>query len=196
MTMTLNPIYTPPSRDLLSNHLIPAWYSVEKDNIMSELCSVAKVAITSDGWTSLTQDHYITVTAHYVQQGQMRQKVLRTKAVYVAQTGPVVAEEISDILQEFGILEKVVAVTVDNAANMDVAIKKLKITKLGCFAHTLNLGAQSIYSVAAVSKWTARIRDIVVWMKKSSMAKVVLKEKQKILSKYGSDSSLQLYVSS
>lgn len=44
----------------------------------------------------------------------MRQKVLKTKAVYKAQTGPVVVEEIGEILQEFGIMDKVVAVTVDN----------------------------------------------------------------------------------
>lgn len=55
----------------------------------------------------------------------MRQKVLQTKPVYTAQTGLVVAEEIGDVLTDFGIFDKVVAVTVDNAANMDVAIKRL-----------------------------------------------------------------------
>ncbi len=37
---------------------------------------MSKVAITSDGWTSITQDHYVTVTLHYVNEGQLRQKVL------------------------------------------------------------------------------------------------------------------------
>lgn len=65
----------------------------------------------------------------------MRQKVLTTKAVYTAQTAIVVAEEIGDILKEFGVFDKVVAVTVDNAANMHVAIKRLQFVKIGCFAH-------------------------------------------------------------
>jgi hypothetical protein len=44
--------------------------------------------------------------------------------VYKSQTGKVVAEEISDILKEFEMeSSKIVAVTVDNAGNMDVAIK-------------------------------------------------------------------------
>ncbi|XP_034084944.1 zinc finger BED domain-containing protein 4 [Gymnodraco acuticeps] len=111
----------------------------------------------------------------------MRQKVLRTKAIYTAQTGQVVAEEIGEILQEFGIMNKIAAVTVDNAANMDVAIKRLNFIKLGCFAHTLNLGAQSVYSLASVTKWTAKIRGVVVWMKRSSMGKTVLREKQQLL---------------
>ena len=165
------------------NTLIPCWYQVEKSNIISELCEVNHIALTCDVWTSLTQDHYLTVTVHYLVEGSMRQKVLPTKAVYTAQTGIVLAEEIGDILKEFGMFEKVVAVTADNAANMDVAIKRLQFVKIGCFAHSLNLAAQSLYSSSLVAQWTAKIRAIIVWMKRSSVAKVVLREKQDVLSK-------------
>ncbi|XP_071401280.1 E3 SUMO-protein ligase ZBED1-like [Centroberyx affinis] len=179
MIKTLNPQYSPPSRESLSNHLIPDWYNVEKENIISELKNVSNVAITTDGWSSTCQDHYLTVTAHYLTEGKMQQKVLKTKAVYKAQA--VAAEEIGDILEEFGLGEKVVAVTVDNTADMDVALKKLHLINLGCFAHTLNLGAQSLYTINSVAKWTAKIRDVIVWMKSSSMAEIVLQEKQQIL---------------
>lgn len=184
MTRVLNPKYTPPPRSVLSDTLIPAWYEVEKANVISELKDVSELALTSDGWTSLTQDHYLTVTAHYTSQGSVKQKVLHTRAVYRSQTGEVVAEEISDILEDFQIeASKIVAVTVDNAANMEVAIKKLHILKIGCFAHTLNLAAQHIYKVASIDKWAARIRAVIVWFKRSSMAKPVLKEKQQLLGK-------------
>uniref|UniRef100_UPI003AB020EE E3 SUMO-protein ligase ZBED1-like n=1 Tax=Centroberyx gerrardi TaxID=166262 RepID=UPI003AB020EE len=179
MIKTLNPQYSPPSRESLSNHLIPDWYNVEKENIISELKNVSKVAITTDGWSSTCQDRYLTVTAHYLTEGKMQQKVLKTKAVYKAQT--VAAEEIGDILEEFGLVEKVVTVAVDNTADMDAALKKLHLIKLGCFAHTLNLGAQSLYTINSVAKWTAKIRDVIVWMKRSSMAETVLQEKQQIL---------------
>ncbi|XP_030273111.1 zinc finger BED domain-containing protein 1-like isoform X1 [Sparus aurata] len=181
MIHSINPKYTPPTRDYLTNILIPSWYQVEKSNIITDLCEVNHIALTCDGWTSLTQDHYPTVTVHYLVEGSMRQKVLATKAVYTAQTGIVVAEEIGDILKEFGVFEKVVAVTLDNAANMDVAIKRLQFVKIGCFAHSLNLAAQSLYSSSLVGQWTAKIRAIIVWMKRSSMAKVVLREKQDVL---------------
>lgn len=181
MTKVLNPKYKPPNRDSLTNHLIPAWYAVEKGNLISELKHVSKAAITADGWTSFSQDHYLTVTLHYVRNGQAQGKVLKTKAVYQAQTGTAVAEEIDEILEEYGVKEKVVAATVDNAANMDVAVKKLQIVKFPCFAHTLNLGAQKLYNCPAISNWAARIRSVIVWMKRSHMAKVVLKEKQDLL---------------
>ncbi len=63
------------------------------------------------------------------------------------------AKEIEEVIQEFGLREKVITVTVDNAANMEVAIRQLQIRKLGCFAHTLNLAAQKVYNIPAVSKW-------------------------------------------
>ncbi|CAM4301869.1 unnamed protein product [Leuciscus chuanchicus] len=178
MCRALNPKYTPLSRSYLSDTLIPSWYGVEKANVIS----VPKLAITSDGWTSLRQDHYLTVTVHYTSQGSVRQKVLHTRAVYKSQTGEVVGEEISDILEEFEIdLSKIVAVTVDNAGNMDIAIKKLQILKIGCFVHTLNLAARKIYKIASIDKLAARIRAVVVWFKRSSMSKTVLTEKQQFL---------------
>lgn len=185
MIHSIKPKYKPPTRECLTNRLIPAWYHLEKSNVISELREVSHIAFTSDGWTSLTQDHYLTITVHYLVQGNMRQKVLSTKAVYTAQTGIVVAEEISDILKDFGEFDKVVAVTVDDAANMDVAIKRLQFVKLSCFAHSLNLAAQRLYSSSLVTQWTAKIRAIIVWMKRSLMAKVVPREKHDVLSLIG-----------
>ncbi|KAG7282285.1 hypothetical protein CRUP_024253, partial [Coryphaenoides rupestris] len=49
---------------------------------------------------------------------------------------------------------------------MDVALKQLKFLKVGCFAHTLNLAAQKVYSISAVTKWCARLRAVVVWLKR------------------------------
>ena len=66
LVKTLNPKYTPPSRDYLSNTLIPLWYKVEKSNIMTELSEVSSVALTCDGWSSITLDHYLTITARYI----------------------------------------------------------------------------------------------------------------------------------
>lgn len=87
-----------------------------------------KAAVTADGWTSFSQDHYLTVMLHYVRNGQAQEKVLKTKPVYQAQTGTVVAVEIDEILEEYGIKVKVVAATVDNVANMDVAEKARKFS--------------------------------------------------------------------
>jgi hypothetical protein len=49
-----------------------------------------------------------------------------------------------EISEEFGITRKVVAITDDNAPNMDVAVRKLEWLKIPCFAHTLNLAANKV----------------------------------------------------
>ena len=171
MVAALNPNYQPPSRDLLSNTLVPAWYKVERERVNEELREVKEVALTSDGWTSVAQDHYLSVTAHFIKSGSGRvtDRVLQTKPVYQAQTGVNVAAEISLILEEFHIKEKVVVITMDNAMNMDVAARIMNYIKLPCFAHCLNLAAQKLYTDQSIARWAARIRTVVVvWLGKTS----------------------------
>ncbi|XP_030196906.1 zinc finger BED domain-containing protein 1-like isoform X1 [Gadus morhua] len=181
MIAALNPKYQSPTRDMVSNTFVPAWYAVEKENVKRELEAVRDVAVTADGWTSVAQDHYLTVSVHYIIEGAMKEKILHTQAVYVSQTGVAIAEEIGDILEEFGVKEKVVAITVDNAANMDVAVRRMSVRKIGCFAHTLNIAAQKIYTIPSVARWAGRVRALLVWLKRCTLSKPVLKEKQKIL---------------
>lgn len=58
---------------------------------------------------------------HYTKQGSLIQKTAKRD---------VLAEEISDILEEFEIEpSKMVAVTVGNAGNMDITIKRLSVIK-------------------------------------------------------------------
>ncbi|XP_067451432.1 uncharacterized protein [Thunnus thynnus] len=180
MTETLNPKYQLPSRDQLINTLIPSWYLLERKNLIRELLRVSKAAVTCDWWTSLAHDRYLTVTLHFIMKGQKRQKVLRTKSVYDSQTGAAAVEQIGRILEEYGVKDKVVAMTVENGFNMDFSIKKLPLRKLRCFAHILSLAAQKVHTSNTVARWASKIRDVVVWIKGSSNAETVLQEKQQL----------------
>ncbi|CAM4674877.1 unnamed protein product [Leuciscus chuanchicus] len=99
------------------------------------------------------QDHYLTVTVHYIYKGSIQQKVLSTEAVYESQTGPVVAQEIHSILEEFKLTGKV--------------------------SHSCQ--TQKVYVIQAVTRWCAKICAVVVWLKCSTMSKTVLREKQRLL---------------
>ncbi|XP_073782458.1 uncharacterized protein isoform X1 [Danio rerio] len=57
----------------------------------------------------------------------------------------------------------------------------MSIKKIGCFAHTLNIAAQKLSTITSVSQWAGRIRAMVVWLKRSTLAKPILKEKQHLL---------------
>lgn len=178
----LNPKYHLPSREELTNTLIQSWFSTEKKLVITELLQATKAALTCDWWTNISCDHFLTVTLHFVAKGQMRQKVLCTKPVYDAQTDTVVSEQIGDVLKEFGVRKKVVAVTVDNVFNMDIAIEKLQFRKLKCFARILNRAAQTMYDCSTVARWSSKIRAVILWIKRSSTAQMVFQEKQQLFS--------------
>lgn len=46
---------------------------------MSDLKVISQAAVTADGWTSLNQDHCLTVTLHYTKNGAVKGKVLKKK---------------------------------------------------------------------------------------------------------------------
>ena len=87
----------------------------------------------------------------------MNHKVLKTKVIYKTQTGAMIARETGDILDEFGIRGKIAAITVDNASNMDVAV-------IGCLTHTHLILELKVCT--QVAKWTAKIWNVILWMKK------------------------------
>ncbi|XP_060903078.1 uncharacterized protein LOC132980771 [Labrus mixtus] len=181
MTEMLNPKYCLPSRDQLTNKLIPSWFSAEKKSVIRELLHVSKAALTCDWWSSVNRDQYRTVSLHFITNGQMTHKVLRTNQVYDAQADTAVAEQVAAVLKEFGVGGKVVAMTVDNAFSVDRDIKKLKFRKLRCFAQILNGAAQKVYTSNTLVRWASKIRAAVVGMQSSSAAQAVLHEKQKLL---------------
>ena len=147
---------------------------MEVQKLIQDLAEAPSVGLTADHWTSLDGDHYITVTVHFVKDWTLRSKVLETKAVYDSQTGEAIAAEIDECLTKFAIpLEKVVGLTVDNAANMAVAGRELNVLRIPCFAHSMNVSAGKLYQETSFTKWVARIRV--------HMAGVVLKEKLKAL---------------
>lgn len=176
----LNPKYRPPSRDQLMKNLIPAWYSEEKKQAVKELLGVTEAALTCDRWTNSAHDHYLTVNLHFIMKGQMMHKVLRTEPVYDTSTAE--APLLDRILEEFGVRDKVLAVTAENESNVDISIGNLQMRKLKCFARILSLAGQKAFNCRGVAGWTSKMRGFAVWIRTSSSARNILQEKQKLLS--------------
>lgn len=72
--------------------------------MQADLEETEYVALTCDG--CVARDYYFTVTVHFAKGGQLQERVHHTKAVYEAQTGEFVAEEIHHIMAEFNIHKK------------------------------------------------------------------------------------------
>jgi hypothetical protein len=142
-----------------------------------------RVALTTDGWTSCTTEAYVTVTSHHIDADwQMKNFVLQTRVLNDSRTGANLASVLREACEEWNIPDKNPALVTDNASNMTVAGAEAKMTPhIKCFGHTINLATQRGLKCAGATRLLGRVRRIVTFFHRSTVATAVLKEKQKLL---------------
>ncbi|GKA28803.1 zinc finger BED domain-containing protein RICESLEEPER 2-like protein [Tanacetum coccineum] len=134
-------------------------YKIEKMKLKDKLEKVtSRICLTSDLWTSVTTDGYMTLTAHYIDEGWvLRKQVLNFRVVHLPHSGLILAECINNFLKDWGIEKKVFTITLDNAAYNNGVVECLKdhlrlndalvcdgeYLHVRCGAHILNLIVQS-----------------------------------------------------
>ena len=129
-------------------------YEEHKATLMERLKKVEAVALTTDGWSTRRTKRFVVITTHWVKDGVFYKAVLDFKFFPRKHTAVALAEHIFDVELEFGIANKVLTVTTDNAKNATKSIlilQKLHHTNLGtpqtlklpwhigCMAHTINI---------------------------------------------------------
>jgi hypothetical protein len=111
-----------------------------------------RVALTTDCWTSIQNQNYLTLTAHFVDNEWNYQKRIISFTVIPNHKGDTVGRKIEEVLRDWGI-RNVSTITVDNATSNDVAVAYLhrkistmngmmgdgKCFHMRCAAHILNL---------------------------------------------------------
>ena len=91
------------------------------------------LAVTSDGWTSIATQNYVTMTAHFIdEEWCMKSLCLQTRHVPESNTGLVLKERHKDAFREWKIDEKTITRVVDNARNVVCAWKLMEIGKPLC----------------------------------------------------------------
>ena len=80
----------------------------------------SRICLTSDVWTSGTTEGYISLTAHYIDEDwELQNKILNFCHIPPPHSGVVLAENIMNFLQEWGIEKKIFSITLDNASSND-----------------------------------------------------------------------------
>jgi hypothetical protein len=135
-----------------------AIYLSEKKKIKSMLGGVEKVNITTDMWTSSQRVSYMVVTCHYVDSDWFLQKrILNFFNVPPPHSGVVITDALRKCFIEWGIEDKVLTITVDNARANDSTIRIIKddfelrneldvggrLFHVRCCAHVTNLLVQA-----------------------------------------------------
>ena len=93
--------------------------------MLTELASVKHVALTTDCWTSINNEGYMTVTVHYISEKQkMISRVLNTILLEERHTAVNLAAQLRRIASDWNLNGKIAAVVTDNAVNIKNIIYK------------------------------------------------------------------------
>lgn len=143
----VEPNYMPPSHQTVMRH-INSMYETECEKLRRslEILDNRSVSITCDYWTNIQMVSFFTVTAHYVDENSdgswtLKDCVLATPQSKVSHSGDNIASELTKVITDFGLLEKIWYACHDNAANMKCGVEKCEAVPChtGCFAHLLHL---------------------------------------------------------
>ncbi|XP_015376635.1 PREDICTED: zinc finger BED domain-containing protein 1-like [Diuraphis noxia] len=195
MIKLLDSRYEIPSRRTLGRTIIPQIMEKVKGNVQILLNAASHIAITTDIWTSMNTDSFMTLTAHFVDTNlrELKTVVLCTKKLESNHTGVHLSQVMSKELTEWNILNKVVAIVTDGAANIKLAVRLMDIPQVPCTAHRLNLIVQQSLDISeedeqddtdetgGLKNILKKCRNIVAFFKRSEVGNRLLIEKQKQL---------------
>jgi len=181
--------YKFPSRFFFTG-MLQEKYNALLEKIATIVADVDFVCITTDTWTSLATDSYLTATVHYVSDDWvLKSIILGTMFLDDRHTGENLSQWILELITKFGINpEKVVAVVHDNASNMLVAASKLKSLhgweSVRCSAHTLQLVVHAaLSSNVKVQAALTKAKKLIEHFRRSTVAKQALVEQQERMEK-------------
>ncbi|XP_078495159.1 LOW QUALITY PROTEIN: E3 SUMO-protein ligase ZBED1-like [Ciona intestinalis] len=156
-------------------------YKSAKSFLLDVFKHVNYMGITTDMWTSIRNDSYITVTVHWITDDwKMMHGVLTTECMTEANTAENLSLRLTNVLAQYRIVSNKISATVtDNGRNIKKAVDLLDDwTQLSCFVHTLQLCVKAGLDIPAVSRMRVGARRLVNHFKHSSKATAALREKQ------------------
>lgn len=186
----LQPGYNMPDRRVLRYNIIPDLYRSQKEVLQQKLQECTTIGITLDHWTSVAQDAYMAVTAHFLSHDfTINDYCLNVKHMPQSHDAKNICDELCSCLKDWipnyeESLLKIYTVT-DNAANVKAAMRRLppeKFMSMFCFAHTLQLVVNNaVEAFPGFGRVIKKAKLIVNHFKKSSKDTHKLSEIQKSL---------------
>ena len=175
------PEYEIPSRWTISK-CITDIYKEEKDKVIEELKGVKHCAITTDGGSSINSISFLDVNVHYIENDslKLKSKVLAVRENREEHTAENYREHTDDIVQEFGLQNKVVKTVTDNENKMKAAYNDEE--RNGCISHMLhNSITNSLKDNEPINEVLSKCRKVSGKHNRSYAFRYALEDEQKNL---------------
>ncbi|XP_069031327.1 E3 SUMO-protein ligase ZBED1-like [Embiotoca jacksoni] len=181
---TVDPGYSPPSRNHLALKMVPQMYCRTRDLVFSELAAVVNCGVTTDLWQSPTQNRtYISLSVHAVNYSSaagfaMTNKCLKTFEVQEDDTAENVTRAMYEAFVEWGITHKVSGATTDGSVDIVKACSLLEMSvEMPCLGHTVNRAVDEAFRLPRVDGFLACCRKLVDRFKEPTV--FTMREKQR-----------------
>jgi hypothetical protein len=143
------------------------------------------IAITTNIWTSLSNDPYIAITAHFFRNENLCHVLLDFDLIPHPHDAEQIKYTVQCVLENFGIINNIISLTTDNATNNVLGISLFKdylkqelsierVFHLSCFGHVLNISVQE--GIKTIRSTLKNLRSLCPAMKTSSKQKQLLEE--------------------
>lgn len=145
----IEPNYKIPSRQTITSR-IEARFAEGKKELKTQLASAKFVALTTDCWTALTTESYVTITCHYIDDDWgVKSAVLLTQSMPGRHTADNLTAKLTDVVETWEVTGKVAACVHDNARNIVAANspRRMNWNSVACFAHTLQLAVNDGFNL-------------------------------------------------
>ena len=179
----MEPEYKVPCRQTLTSRLDSMKVELAK-TVEAELAAVSSLSLTTDIWTSISNDAYISVTASYITNDwKLINRTLDNKPMDERHTQENISTRLKTSAIEWGIAQKVNAVVQDGAANMNDTAYDNGWTDVNCLAHKLHLSVISAMGINKVtnnpiSKCVGAVSHLVGHFSRSPLASNELNNRQ------------------
>ena len=142
------------------------------------------ISFTTDLWTGCHNRAYMAITIHYLfpDNMQFHHHCITTQEVSVAHNAENLANAIEEVLNKWGIRDRIYGATTDNAQNIrNAIIDIMELHHLGCIGHTLQLSVNKSFRLTSVARLLGRVKKLVEHFKRSTKETYALRDKQILL---------------
>ena len=157
-----------------------AKYLEQKEKLKFDLGSTcARVSLTADAWDGGHGLHYLCVTCHWIDNDWLLQKrIIHFKMLEWPHNGVNIAHHLMDAIETYGLRERIMCMTFDNASSMTYMASLVKgnlrdyildeeSLHVRCVCHVLNLCVQD--GVRAIGPYHEKIRAAVLCINSSGL---------------------------
>jgi hypothetical protein len=145
--LAIQPRYKLPSRHTLKKMILSKFKTGRKEIFNYLQQSTSKISLTMDMWTSISALGILAVTAHFINDNwQFEHFVLDVLYIPSPHDAPAIKDTVLEIVNEFQVANRLIAITSDNEAKMIAATRQIgenlglsTFSHYRCIAHVLNL---------------------------------------------------------